>query len=342
MLILAVGVAGGWALSIVLHPAEDPVSAVDYATATVVQGSVGSSFELSAAALWSTAAAGTNRADGIVTSVDVAAGDSVRPGDVLYTVGLRPVIVAVGAVPSFRSIARGTAGADVRQLQRLLISLGFYRGSISGTVDAATEIAVKAWQRSLGVVPDGVVRPGDLLYVAELPTRVALDPQAVAIGATLSGGEPVLSVLADAPSFSIDVTTAQANQVPDGAGVDITGPDGAVWTSTVASRRTADDGQTVTLALQAADGSAVCGEDCAAVPPQGRTLLDATIVVVPDTTGLVVPTAALVTAADGSTRVVDARGATHAVSVGATANGMAVVTGVDAGLHVRVPTGSSG
>ncbi|PPH69738.1 hypothetical protein C5C45_04425 [Rathayibacter rathayi] len=54
-------------------------------------------------------------------------------------------------------------------------------------------------------------------------------------------------------------------------------------------------------------------------------------------TGITVPTAALLTDADGSIAVTDDQGLEHAVTVTASARGMSVVDGVTEGLPVRVP-----
>lgn len=55
-------------------------------------------------------------------------------------------------------IQRGSAGADVADVQRRLSDLGFSAdGDPPGTFDAATEGAVRAFQRHRGLVADGVV-----------------------------------------------------------------------------------------------------------------------------------------------------------------------------------------
>ncbi len=87
-----------------------------------------------------------------MTSVAVSAGDEVSAGgQVLYAVNLRPVVVAAGETPAFRSLGRGASGgADVAQLQGLLAGLGFFDGDADGEFGWATESAVRDWQESLG------------------------------------------------------------------------------------------------------------------------------------------------------------------------------------------------
>jgi len=53
----------------------------------------------------------------------------------------------------------GSSGAAVSTLQTQLQSLGFYVGTVSGVYDAQTEAAVTAFQRSRGLVADGIAGP---------------------------------------------------------------------------------------------------------------------------------------------------------------------------------------
>ncbi|WMM24272.1 LysM peptidoglycan-binding domain-containing protein [Tissierella sp. MB52-C2] len=59
-----------------------------------------------------------------------------------------------GACPILR---QGSRGADVVRLQQLLISNGFNPGAVDGIFGANTHSAVIAFQRSRGLVADGVV-----------------------------------------------------------------------------------------------------------------------------------------------------------------------------------------
>jgi len=65
----------------------------------------------------------------------------LREGAVLMEVNGRPVFVLRGSVPMHRTIAPGSKGDDVEQLQRALRRLG-HGAPASGTFDAATIAAV--------------------------------------------------------------------------------------------------------------------------------------------------------------------------------------------------------
>lgn len=337
-LLVGAGIAVGWAVTSVLTPASDVLDAAGFTTVVVVPGEVGSSLTLNTAAQWEPVPVGTNRASGVVTGVSVAAGDQVDQGDWLYVVDLRPVVVAEGQVPAFREVGAGARGEDVAQLQVMLGAVGFYDGDATGEVDEGTEEAIRAWQESLGLEPTGVVMDGDVIFVPSLPTRVALDVHLVSRGSGLSGGEAVLQGLPPAPTFTVPVTETQAQLMPLGTRVEVTGPGEVVWEGFVADQ-VADEFGSVTVSLEGTGGAVICGQECGLVPVTGQSLLTSRIVTVETVFGLVVPSAALVTGADGVIAVVEADGVRRAVSVVASARGMSVIEGegVVEGLAVRVP-----
>lgn len=335
--LVVVGAAGTWAVLTVLRPAEDPLASTEHTYVEVASGSVGSSISLNTVAEWSQVPVGANQATGIVTSVAVDAGAEVSQGSTLYTVGLRPVVAAEGDVPMFRDIGAGTSGSDVRQLQGMLSSLGYYGGALDGKAENGTTTAIKAWQRALGVEQTGAVSLGDVIFVPRLPARVAIDPELIHRGISLAGGEDGILSLSDAPQFWIPVTDAQAALMPVGSAVQITAPDGQSWQGVAGEQeRDADDG-TVTVTVTGVDNAVLCGDSCAQVPVSGQTTFSSKIVTVEQVDGLVVPSAALVTTADGGTAVIDSEDARIPVEIVASAKGISVISGAEEGLRVRVP-----
>lgn len=335
---LLVGAGIGWAGSVVLTPAEDVLASTTFTTVEVVQGEVGSSINLNTAVEWTPIPVGSNRASGTVTTVNVAPGDEVNQGSVLYTVDLRPVVIAEGTIPSFRAMSNGTAGADVKQLQTMLATVGLYSGAQDGGFGYLTGRAVKAWQKKLGVPVDGVVQAGDVVFVPSLPTRVALDAEVIKRGAAVTGGEPVVKGLPPAPGFTVPVTDSQASLMPNGTRVEITSGS-SKWEGYVVDH-VSDPEKGTKMILSGKDGSIICGDGCGTIPVLGQTLLLSKIVTVESVTGLVVPSAALLSAADGTVSVIDEEGHHHKVTVQTSARGMSVIDGVGPGLRVRVPANS--
>lgn len=334
---LAVGVAVGWSVSTVLSPAEDAVASSPYTYVAVKPGEVGASVNLNTVATWPQVPVGANRATGVVTGVSVAAGDEVAQGASVYSVNLRPVVVAEGAVPAFRAIARGTEGADVAQLQQMLVALGFYSGAVDGKAGAATVGAIMRWQKSTAVPQTGIVEIGDVIFVPTLPSRVALDEKIVYRGATLSGGEAVLQGLAAAPTFTMPVTDAQAALIPAGARVEITSPSGEPWVAFAGAQSSDPDTATVTVTLEAEEGAVICNDACGEIPAVGEELLSSRVITVETVKGLVVPSAALISDAGGQIAVITESGERVPVTVLAAARGMSVIEGVEAGTNVRIP-----
>ncbi|MFF2276796.1 peptidoglycan-binding protein [Agromyces sp. NPDC058126] len=335
--ILVAGAAIGWAGAAVFVPPEDVLVKTQYTYVELVDGEVGSSISLNTTAEWPQRPVGTNQAVGTVTSVSVEPGDEVKPGQVLYAVNLRPVVVAEGSTPAFRALTRGSEGADVRQLQQLLASLSFYGGEVDGEFGGATEQAVRDWQESLGIDDDGYVQAGDLVFVPKLPGRVALDPEFVYRGAILAGGEAAVSGLAGDPSFTIAATPEQAAMMPAGTRVELSIGDG-VWVGFAASQESDPESpDTIRVALAGKEEGPLCSADCGIVPIVGQTLLESTIVTQEPVSGVVVPSSALRSSADGRVSVVDRAGEAHPVSVVASARGMSVIDGATAGMRVRVP-----
>jgi Putative peptidoglycan binding domain len=109
-----------------------------------------------------------NRLSGTITSLS-AVGHVVRPGQTLYRVDGAPVVLLDGTVPAYRNLSDGvSAGADVTQLKRNLVQLGFdptHQITINSTFDAATTAAVERWQASLGETQTGTVTLGTMVFL---------------------------------------------------------------------------------------------------------------------------------------------------------------------------------
>lgn len=338
--VLAIGVAAGWGASVIFTPPQDVLSSTSFTTVEVVEGEVSSSFNLNTAAEWAVTPAGANQASGVVTGVEVAPGQLVQQGSELYSVNMRPVVVAAGAVPAYRALAEGIKGEDVAQLQSMLSTLGFYGGSADGDFGARTTAAVKSWQKDLGLDATGSVEIGDVIFVPTLPAQVTLDGEKVARGLTIAPGEEVVTMLSTQPAFSIPASASQAAQMPPGTRVEITSPSGSIWAA-YADRQITDEQGSISVVLTGKDGGQICGDECGTVPAQGKTLLTTRIITVEPAKGPVVPSAALASLADGSVVVTDQDGTNHPVTVLASAQGMSVIDGVDVGTQVRVPGGTS-
>lgn len=328
---LVVAVAlGWWAGRSTFEPPRPDAAPAPPQTYTVTSGTVGATATYTAVATWPMSTAGFGAGDGTVTSVAVAPGDQVDAGDVLYAVDLRPVVAAPGAVPSFRDLAPGTTGDDVRQLQDLLRAVGVRAARSTGTFDAATSTAVRRWQKLLGVEQTGTVRAGDVVFLPTLPARVVLGDD-VTVGSRIGAGAAVVRTVAPAPEVEVRVGADQRAEVPTaGSAVRVQAGE-QQWDAVVGDTTDGEDGE-LRLRLTAPDGGPVCGTACGAVPfTVGELRYTATAVLRPEVSGSVVPVSAVGSSAGGSAFVRTADGDRLPVEVLATDGSRAVVDGVAPG-----------
>lgn len=326
-----VGVAGAayWAGTNAVVPPELPVAEHTSETYTVETGTVGRSVRVSVAVKWSTTRTLYAASDGIMTSVGHQAGNAAQPGDVLLTVNLEPVVVAGGTVPMFRTLEQGVNGPDSAQFQRLLRSLQFFSGPTNGVFGGATAAATKRWQRAIGATADGTVEAGSLLFFEALPARMVVVPS---VGARISAGTELVRVLGQAPRFTVTVSGSQRAELISGLAIAINAPGGGTWTGTLDSFEQLGDGRYV-----ASLTGPLCGAACDGIPVDGETVLSGQIVLVPDTSGVVVPASALVQQPSGAVAVTLADGTSRSVRIIVEADGFAIVEGLDAGSIIALP-----
>ena len=116
------------------------------------------------------------------------------------------------------------------------------------------------------------------------------------------------------------------------------------WRAQVSGLAAATDGTGATIAsLKPISGqTSICGSDCAGVVSVGATsALPASLIQVTPTSGVQIPTSAVLTGPSGVQCVVLADNSVHKVSVTASAQGRSIVTGVSNGDRVVVnPSGS--
>jgi len=127
-----------------------------------------------------------NRLTGTITWLP-AVGQLIRPGQRLYRVNGRPVVLLDGALPAYRALtAKDSPGQDILQLNSDLVQMGFADGQI--TIDDAwqtgTTDAVERWQASLGEKQTGKIALGWIVF---LPGAQLCDPLETTCGSTVGG-----------------------------------------------------------------------------------------------------------------------------------------------------------
>lgn len=328
-----VAVLGYWAGTNAVVPPSLPLQSHDPITYTVQTGSVGSTARISLAASWSTTRTLHAGRGGTVTSILLAGGAEVGDGTVIATIDLAPVVVATGAVPMFRTLEYGMDGPDIAQLQQLLKAKGFYTGAIDGQFGWSTLNATELWQSSIGASQSGVVDAGALVFVPTLPERMAIVP---AVGDRVDQGGDLVKVLGSEPDFVATITADERASLSSEEAISIAAPNGGIWPGTLGTFEPATNG--IPGSYTATITGTLCGNDCGRVPVEGETALQGTIELVPKTSGPVVPTSALVVQPSGGSAVTLSDGSLKLVTIVAEANGFAVVSGIEAGTVIRLPS----
>ena len=323
---------------------QHATSSATPATVSVESGELSSTVTANAKANWAPTAHLPNGANGTITTIDTTPGSQVDEGTQLFSVDLRPAIAAEGTIPSFGDLERGASGAAVVQLQALLGRLGYWDYEPDGEFGAGFEGAVKAWQIDAGFAANGVVSRGDIIWFPSLPTRVGFDPGIVAIGTQVSAGQLAVTALGESPEFTIGLNELQTRDVEIGTAVSIAQDSvNEPWRATVASKEpAADQPGTVILKLSAVNSSEpICADECGKVPVGDPTLIPASIMIMPEQSGLVVPSAAIRSDANGKPVLIDTEGTRHPISVIANAHGQSLIEGVSEGFVAVLETTSN-
>ena len=277
----------------------------------------------------------TNQEQGVCTWLP-SVGQVVAQGHVLYRVDQSPVVLLYGRVPAYRALSEGMIGADVRQLNRALVALGFAAPSLLDPkpdyFSAETAYALSLLQEHLGVTQTGSLALGQAVF---LPSVARITSVLVTVGAAASPG-PVLTATSLARQVTVALDAAYQSDVAVGDKVTIVLPGGKSTPGRVSSvgkvAVTPAGGSTPTVTVHIAP-----------LHPAVTGTLDQAPVSVSITTGVVknalaVPVNALLAQPSGgfSVEEVTAAGTHHLVpvSVGVFDDALGLVQVTGAGLAV--------
>jgi peptidoglycan hydrolase-like protein with peptidoglycan-binding domain len=341
--LLVVAGAAFWAGRVTLQgPSDGQQTQLAPVLAEVTEQTVGKVLRYNVTVTRSRTPVVANMMVGMVTKVAKAGKFGV--GEVVYAVDAIPVRVVAGTTPFYRSLSIGAKGSDVAQLRAALHKLGYLSISSGSSYDQSTSRAVKAWQRALGIPQTGTVDKGELIAVAKLPASLSLDTKILRRGALLQGGEQALFSNTGTPTFALELSQSEAEQVSIDAAITVNSDD-ASWPAKITKSEQLSDG-TTRFSLAAPKGGVVCGDECGKLPAGSSKLyLLSKISVVEPQTGPAVPVAAITTQADGSTTVMVAGTngdlEQRSVTVKGSQDGVAVVEGVQVGESVQVLSGTT-
>lgn len=205
-----------------------------------------------------------------VSSVSLKDGSDLKAGQGILAIDGRTSVAVDGTLPFFRKLDVGAQGADVAELETVLLRDGFGPGAVDQTFTEQTRFALAQWQAKRGY-PGASPSPGSAVNMAlQQSQNYALGPQSsagITIGppavksaartTTRRGGVgalsgPVLSIAATStsvsrgsfatftvitdgtphPAFNVDVMiTGVSDRIPAGAMISVALPQDATSTS---------------------------------------------------------------------------------------------------------------
>jgi hypothetical protein len=229
--LVAGGIAAAWAVG-AFRPGSTSTASTGApapATSTVVREDITQTTQENATLGYAGTYTVTGKGDGTLTWLP-SPGQVIRQGQALYRIDDgSPVVLLSGSVPAWESMAEGTTGEDVAQLNHDLASLGYASATDIGAAgwdyySAATAVAVQALEEHLGVTdPVGSLPLGSVVFEPTAALRIATVPG-------ILGGPAAMQIIAatsDQHQVQINLSTSQASEVAAGDKVSITLPDGS-------------------------------------------------------------------------------------------------------------------
>jgi hypothetical protein len=238
VVVVAAGAVAGWRAG-VFSAGTAPAAAQGAsppATAAVVKQDLADTTPVSATLGYAGSYTVTGRGGGTLTSLP-SAGQVIRQGQVLYkTDNGSPVVLLYGSVPDWRDMGEGITGADVSQLNRDLVYLGY--ADRAGVVSAGwdyysreTAYGVQRLEEHLGVTsPPGSLSLGQLVFE---PQALRVSQVTGSLGAAASG--QVLTATSDRQEVTIPLDASMESEVSTGDAVTVTLPDGTTTPGVVSA-----------------------------------------------------------------------------------------------------------
>jgi len=202
---------------------EQPPPPLAVSTAEVTTGSVVSETKAAGTVQYASTVAIDSGLSGVVTELP-APGATIGAGAVAYRVDTRPVVMLAGTVPAWRDFSSGmTDGEDVRQLEQNLRTLGVFSGEPDPRFTWDTTVAIRAWQKSLGVERTGTLERS-MIVISDQDLRV--DTVESRVGAEVGAGSPLFQATSRQLIVEVNVKSSDRQVAVAGATVTVTLPTG--------------------------------------------------------------------------------------------------------------------
>jgi peptidoglycan hydrolase-like protein with peptidoglycan-binding domain len=174
------------------------------------------------------------RLTGTVTALPDT-GATVLRGQALYRVDNVPVVLLYGTLPSYRELAPGVEGVDVKQFEQNLWDLGYRGFTVDRKYSGATATAVRKWQHDLGLVQTGKVELGRVVYAA---AAIRVGTLKAAVGDVLLPGSALFTCTGLARVATVKLELSDRRLAVPGATVTVSTPDGQTVAGKIGDVRT--------------------------------------------------------------------------------------------------------
>jgi peptidoglycan hydrolase-like protein with peptidoglycan-binding domain len=218
----AVGFGGG-------GPRTPPALDLPPATAQVTRQTMLDTDEVPGDLGYGAATTLPGRIPGVVTKVPVT-GDVITRGQPVYRVDNAPVVLMYGDTAAYRTLAPGSTGPDVRQLEDNLQALGYAGFPVDNTYTSATTTAVRRWQKALGLPQSGQVELGRVLFA---PGAIRVESIAAGVNLSTGEGQEVLRFTGTGRLVTVHLAVSQQRLARKGVEVQVQMPDGTKVTGRV-------------------------------------------------------------------------------------------------------------
>jgi hypothetical protein len=230
--LVAAAAAGGWAASRALAgPGRADAGTVPTSSAAVVRTSLSTTTQLTGTLGYTGSYQVVNQLTGAAITALPRLGRVIRRGQAAFEVDGTGVPLFYGSRPLWRAIQPGiTPGADVSELDRNLIALGYTDyGALtaSDTFTSATAAAIDEWQAARGLTQTGSVQAGDVVFE---PGPVRVTTRAVPPGTPAQPGTVVLDATSTRRNVTVAVPVVQEYLLKKGDRVTVTLPNGTTTT----------------------------------------------------------------------------------------------------------------
>lgn len=177
-----------------------PAAAVSVSTVPVTAGDMASETKVVGAIAYARTEPVTAGIPGVITELP-APGAPVAAGGVLYRINTLPVVLLQGTLPAWRDFTPDMSdGDDVLQLEQNLAAFGLFGETPDAEFDWDTTVAIREWQRSLGIERTGVVERSTVLFFSG---ELRVDQVTARVGQDVAPGTPLYE--ATSPEKVVDL-----------------------------------------------------------------------------------------------------------------------------------------